>query len=86
MSTRTPGPWHYQERLDDYTHIVRGRDGFFICQLDQDRSGRSEANARLIATAPELLEACKRLRKWCMLHEDSRFADTVIAKAEEEDK
>jgi hypothetical protein len=56
----TPGPWHYQERSDAYTHIVRGADATFICQLAQDTSGRAEADARLIAAAPDLLKEAHR--------------------------
>ena len=61
MSKHTPGPWTYQEESDAYTHIVRGPNNYFITQLSQDTSGRSEADARLIAAAPELLEACKAI-------------------------
>jgi len=57
MSKHTPGPWEYQEQSDAYTHIVRGPDNLFICQLAQTTSSEIEANARLIAAAPELLEA-----------------------------
>lgn len=56
----TPGPWHYQEKADAYTHIVRGQKNWFVCQLKQDSSGLAEADARLIAAAPELLELCER--------------------------
>lgn len=47
----TPGPWQYQEESDAYTHIVRGPHNYFITQLSQDTSGKSEANARLMALA-----------------------------------
>jgi hypothetical protein len=53
----TPGPWRYQEGTDAYTHIVRTGENRFLCQLAQDTSGVAEANARLIAAAPELLDA-----------------------------
>lgn len=53
----TPGPWWYQEQSDAYTHIVRAGERRFITQLSQDRSGTAEANARLIAAAPELYAA-----------------------------
>ncbi len=53
----TPGPWYYQEESDAYTHIVRGPGGYFIHQGPQFTSGESKANARLIAAAPDLLEA-----------------------------
>lgn len=59
MKKSTPGPWHYQEESDAYTHIVRGPNNYFITQLSQDTSGRSEADARLMAAAPELLDACR---------------------------
>ena len=57
----TPGKWHYQELSDAYTHIVRPDDnpGNIIVQMRQDTSGVTEANARLIAAAPELLKACQ---------------------------
>ncbi len=54
----TPGPWYYQENSDTYTHIVRGPDAYFVHQGPQHTEGIAEANARLIAAAPELLEAC----------------------------
>jgi len=57
MSKHTPGPWAYQEDSDAYTHIVRGPNNRFICQLNQSTSAEIEANARLIAAAPELLSA-----------------------------
>lgn len=56
----TPGPWAYQEESDAYTHIVRAGDRF-LCQLSQDTSGESEANARLMAAAPDLLEALRMM-------------------------
>jgi len=61
MSEHTPGPWHYQEESDAYTHIVRSATNFFICQLQQDTGGFAEANARLIAAAPDMLSALKGL-------------------------
>jgi hypothetical protein len=57
MTMHTPGPWLYQEGADAYTHIVRASGNRFLCQLAQDTSGVAEANARLIAAAPELLAA-----------------------------
>ncbi len=54
MSKHTPGPWHYQEDSDKYTHIVRADGNLFLCQLAQTTTGESKANARLIAAAPEM--------------------------------
>ncbi len=56
----TPGPWTYQATAGDHDFSVysetyqRGRDIALVRNFD-------EANARLIAAAPELLEACYRL-------------------------
>ncbi len=81
----TPGPWHYQEVSDAYTHIVRGPNNYFVTQLSQDTSGRSEADARLMAAAPELLEACRESLRlvdgedW--LHDLREQLTAVIAKA-----
>ncbi|WP_285302208.1 hypothetical protein [Stenotrophomonas maltophilia group sp. Smal13] len=36
---------------------MRGPNNRFICQLSQDSSGETERTARLIAAAPELLDA-----------------------------
>ena|SRR5690242_12179092 len=58
----TPGPWHHKH--DDYAKNVINveADGHIpICRLTGIASARNdgEANARLIAAAPELLAALK---------------------------
>lgn len=59
--TGTKGHWYYQEESDAYTHIVRPNDnpGRIIAHGGQDTSGITESNLRLIAAAPNLLEACQ---------------------------
>ena len=70
-SRHTPGPWEaFDAKTQDgeVTIGIRG-DGEFIATLDVVAIGagpyklppNAEANARLIAAAPELLEACKAL-------------------------
>ena len=48
MAEHTPGPWHVDMGVD---LAVRNSDEWLICTLP------NEANARLVAAAPELLEA-----------------------------
>jgi len=70
-SKYTPGPWRittdfeYIRKFDSSKHVeIQGVDGITIgcCLFDCLPEGR--ANARLIACAPELLEACKALLKF----------------------
>lgn len=66
----TPGPWYAAD--DDHCHIRRESDDAAIAQVFEDDGHcdpvhclplPSKANARLIAAAPELLEALKGLRE-----------------------
>jgi hypothetical protein len=70
MTTKhTPGPWHiYQGGNigdDGFTIAPVGEGGYVAEFWPPIRSERKQpemfANARLIAAAPDLLEACKRL-------------------------
>jgi len=71
MSTQhTPGPWSYRGSLGPHSnphllgpHVVENATGIQIAILNGWRSEVSEANARLIAAAPDLLEALKDLRE-----------------------
>jgi hypothetical protein len=85
MSELTKERWHYQEESDAYTHIVRGPSNEHIVQLSQDTSGKAEGRARLMAAAPELLEALRKaeafiedelsVRKTSYLPEGSPYID-----------
>ena len=88
MSRHTPGPW--ETRLDEpYWLRVFGSDGHAIAKvyLDdapvEDYNTRQEANARLIAAAPELLQALKGV-VYIANRETVEFdaARAAIAKAE----
>lgn len=65
ISKHTPGPWTLDDR--GYKYIVsKSGDGYItrdICRLDGSTMAAlaQEANARLIAAAPELLEALELL-------------------------
>jgi len=61
--THTPGPWRVGP-VDDT--VVTDADGKEVAAIDGDYNSpdewpRMEANARLIAAAPEMLSALKRL-------------------------
>jgi hypothetical protein len=80
----TPGPW----TVDNGVNIIRNGTqptglfqvaschDFTTRQIDGSREER-EANARLIAAAPELLAQCKEFVR--LLQDVPRPADTVLA-------
>ena len=100
-ATHTPGPWHCNTTVPTYIYT---EDGEFIAAAPggsegarmphetraewRTRRDRYEANARLIAAAPDMLEFLKYVRT---LHEAAdlgpieirrRALDNLIAKAE----
>ena len=90
MSTHTPGPWEAFEAKDEHgdaTIGIRG-DGEFIATMDlvSINGGpyclpvRGNANARLIAAAPELLEALRKVIEWL------DFVQSKLGNAEELDR
>jgi hypothetical protein len=62
MSGHTPGPWKY----DDWSEGINSKNGW-VCHIPQDdcadykADGELEANARLITSAPEMLEVLEEL-------------------------
>lgn len=62
----TPAPWHVGDTNKNFDAMVYGKDGLMIANCTKVR-GRSieeeDANAQLIAAAPELLEALKKIVK-----------------------
>jgi hypothetical protein len=66
MSTQhTPGPWTYEPEEEGYAGAIVAETGW-ICDFDTDPS---PANARLIAAAPDLLDAL------CMVLDDPDALD-----------
>ena len=61
-ATFTPGPWQLSciDGVEDSLMVGGGDDGSDIVADIRDRD---EANARLIAAAPEMLEQCKLFEK-----------------------
>ena len=76
----TPGPWEVlvKERVGAPTvYIVRDRNADELIRLSDKYFSNADANARLIAAAPELLETCKAARQlWNdFLTKKESFAD-----------
>lgn len=95
-TTYTPGPWelvHHTAPEHDGDRAIYGpgKNAKFICDMNGGPNDDSEtlANARLIASAPELLEIAHAYRNLLksMSHSDGEVAtfnyiESVLAKAE----
>jgi hypothetical protein len=63
----TQGPWEVTSanRPFEYLEVMGSQDGRIVCGMEwtdnASTQARHEANARLIAAAPELLEALKEI-------------------------
>lgn len=92
MSAHTPGPWTVHTGMRDCVTFEgrHGTENLFLENLDGYYACQSEADARLIATAPELIAVLTELRAMC--HRQLDFnddgdgamferADAAIAKA-----
>jgi hypothetical protein len=82
----TPSPWHVEPitHLKDYLFSINGADGFQPAHILSDgrlNKGTSEANARLIAAAPELLEALIDLHDAAMGGECKKDAEGYECRA-----
>ena len=64
MSGHTPGPWTINEAAANASHEIRGPDGEGVAYTGAWRTehrAEQASNARLIAAAPDLLKALRRL-------------------------
>ena len=87
MTKHTPGPWKWEVIKGEQKvteHTLHGPD--VLCRYWYDEP--PSADARLIAVAPELLEAAKAAENLLLIHSDGRSRDVglqleaAIAKAE----
>lgn len=83
LQGHTPGPW---EIFGTYFDVYRADSSDYICQASKAAGESREANARLIAAAPELLDAAHALDKLMKQREDelgclSDEMAAVVAKA-----
>lgn len=67
MSKHTPGPWVYKRENGSPTtgqHMIAGAIPGYLAEVRDCGSGDVEANARLIAAAPELLVALEHIKEY----------------------
>ena len=92
MSAHTPGPWKASRRYADtiviegdggYRHIVGVGADEITESGGEEMSAEQEANARLIAAAPELLAALERLTDVTQWLDVSFASEDEEAEAEE---
>ena len=97
MSGHTPGPWEAHQRPEspiECGHRVTTADGLTVCNVTYQLPTRVDgevvevariANARLIAAAPELLEALRDVLGWVPdggpWHTDAPMASVARARA-----
>ena len=83
MAEHTPGPWdHHVDNQSEYTHTITAvsRPATSPIIADVVKHPSSEANARLIAAAPDLLEQLEDLVEQVR---DSGWHKSVFASATE---
>jgi len=81
MTMHTPGPWVVHQELHYEAFVVAGAYpyGSTICRLeDEPREGTREANARLIAAAPDLLGALEQIRGFASVMDESNWRDIKL--------
>ena len=70
-SKHTPGPWRVCvpcSSSDAYRHIAYGEEFSVVCSIEGRDAGTNatkNANARLIAAAPDMLATLKKAESWC---------------------
>jgi len=79
----TPGPWHVVKHHDGRVAICHGPgSGFWVATISPYWPERVQANARLIAAAPDLLAALQGFGRWLELQPENyqtHFADLLTA-------
>ena len=79
MTEHTPGPWEIEDHYHFSYRWISGPEHSQLAQVvwcmeDEDRSPECEANAHLIAAAPDLLEALEAL----VLDESKEYIPTRL--------
>lgn len=80
----TPGPWYATTRQGSWDWLVAQSERLEICQMFHDgteMNATGEANARLVAAAPEMLEALRDIAKQWPDSSAAKTARAAISKA-----
>jgi hypothetical protein len=87
MSKHTPGPWQLHSPTEgdpitgDGSYCITGPDGGVIADIVPKDWHETPGNARLIASAPEMLEALEAVVAEVLAGVDVTLPTSVIAKA-----
>jgi len=73
MNKHASGPWRLSKYVDGRSRIVIDKDGFDVAKVNYPNR---DENARLIAAAPCLLEACELV----LAHATVEFPEELLAK------
>ena len=71
----TPGPWHVSRQFANQLPLIYDQNGHCVASADayyKRERPESEANAHLIAAAPDLLEALKNIE-----NDDGRIPEKI---------
>jgi hypothetical protein len=85
--SHTKGPWHYSDETRRVYHVDKNTgEEPPICEMDVndwnaiESSDEVDANARLIAAAPDLLAALDALGQACANEWGPRFRESTVGK------
>jgi len=73
MTKHTPGPWKLGPSLGE----VRDDDDNVLCDVYDDNDEQAEADAHLIAAAPDLLAACEACMTLLVRYENRSVAPEI---------
>ena len=74
----TEGPWMYSRTAGDHQFAVHTEKQGSDIAMVYNRNGKSEADAKLIAAAPELLKACQSARLDIMAFREIHKGNTAV--------
>lgn len=63
-TNHTPGPWAIRDDDEDWVVSIVGSSQIVLARVRTATVEPGDGNARLIAAAPDLLEACKTFAEW----------------------